>query len=178
MNMSNKPSIFTRETVCVPFETKSHLPNRLNLHHDVWCDFYIAVIISLLKPSSFYVLTLLNWNCFTLLNHVTCSTAIAGNSAVIHSMCILGANGNQSSHSAMRTNCKNRLNCKQLWTGAKPPRTTWTPRTAEPTEVGPKGWWARGKSEDTGQCLSRGIRCNGKCTGSAKGWMCADVDLL
>ena len=49
------------------------------------------------------------------------------------------------------------------------------PRTAEPTEVSPKGLRARGKSEDKGQRLSRGICCDGKCTGSAKGvliWMC------
>ena len=58
------------------------------------------------------------------------------------------------------------------------PTATRTPRTAEPTEVGPKGCLARGKSEDAGQRLSRGIRCNGKCTGSAKGWMCAYLDLF
>ena len=52
------------------------------------------------------------------------------------------------------------------------------PCTAEPTEVCPKGWWAQGKSEDTGQHLSHGIHCNGKCTGSAKSWMCADLNLL
>ena len=77
------------------------------------------------------------------------------------------------------SNFKRKLeNCKQLWTGAKPPRANRTPRIAEPTEIGPKGWRARGKSEDTGQRLSRGICCNGKCTGSAKGWMCAYLDLF
>ena len=45
-------------------------------------------------------------------------------------------------------------------------------------EVCPKGWRARGTSDDTGQRLSCGIRCDGKCTGSAKGWLCADLDLL
>ena len=57
------------------------------------------------------------------------------------------------------------------------------PRDSAPTHRIVHGSWPQGmmgscKSEDTGQHLSRGIRCNGKCTGSANGWMCSDLDLL
>ena len=53
------------------------------------------------------------------------------------------------------------------------------PRTPQsPPKLAPKdaGLGAKVKTQD--QRLSRGIHCNGKYTGSAKGWMCADFDLL
>ena len=73
--------------------------------------------------------------------------------------------------------CKHKK-CKTVMNRGRAP-----PRDSDPVQrrahgSWPKGWRARGKSEDTGQRLSRGICCNGKCTGSAKGWMCAYLDLF
>ena len=66
---------------------------------------------------------------------------------------------------------KSKLELQAVMNGgqAPPHARARNSKTAEPTKVGPKGCRARGKSEDTGQHLSRCIRCNGKCTGSAKG---------
>ena len=64
------------------------------------------------------------------------------------------------------------------WGPSPPPTHT---HDLDPAHRRAHGSWPQrmmGKSEDTGQRLSCGIRCNGKCTGSAKGWMCSKLDLL
>ena len=75
-------------------------------------------------------------------------------------------------------NIKTKLELQAVMNGGQAPLRDSNPTHCRAHRSWPQRMPVTGKSEDTGQRLSHGICCNGKCTGSAKGWMCAYLDLF